>query len=167
MLSVGLWRWLIINITITILDIIHRPVFCLKHNVSETGFCLRLQLQPTQVVPTDRARFYLRRQRRAVSVGSNRVGSTWRPRQNSVSETWNDNEVSLPAPSTKGTSLSDACVLESRTDLLTAIYQYTGTFIDASILASFKIRFSGIWSREVFSKNANRLNKTALRPRRP
>jgi hypothetical protein len=24
-----------------ILDIIHRPVFCLKHFVSETGFCLR------------------------------------------------------------------------------------------------------------------------------
>jgi hypothetical protein len=31
-----------INITITILNIIHRPVFYLKNNVSETGFCLCL-----------------------------------------------------------------------------------------------------------------------------
>jgi hypothetical protein len=31
MLSIGLWRWYI-NITITILDIIHRPVFYLKLN---------------------------------------------------------------------------------------------------------------------------------------
>jgi hypothetical protein len=30
--------------SVTILDIIHRPVFYLKRNVSETGFCLRLQL---------------------------------------------------------------------------------------------------------------------------
>jgi hypothetical protein len=29
-----------INITFTILDIIHRPVSHLKHNVSETRFCL-------------------------------------------------------------------------------------------------------------------------------
>jgi hypothetical protein len=28
-----------ISITITILDIIRRPVFYLKHNVLETGFC--------------------------------------------------------------------------------------------------------------------------------
>jgi hypothetical protein len=40
---VGLWRWYI-NITITILDIIHRPVFYLKHDVSETGFYLRLKV---------------------------------------------------------------------------------------------------------------------------
>jgi hypothetical protein len=31
-----LWRWYL-NITITILDIIHRPVFYLKHDVLETG----------------------------------------------------------------------------------------------------------------------------------
>jgi hypothetical protein len=31
-------------ITITVLDIIHRPVFYLKHNVLQTGFCLRAQL---------------------------------------------------------------------------------------------------------------------------
>jgi hypothetical protein len=44
-------------------DIIHRPVFIQKHvpvyfskhNVSETGFCLRLQLKPIQLGP------YLRR----------------------------------------------------------------------------------------------------------
>jgi hypothetical protein len=34
-LSIGLWRWHI-NTTITILDIIHRPVFYLKH-ISKTG----------------------------------------------------------------------------------------------------------------------------------
>jgi hypothetical protein len=29
--SISLWRWCI-NITVTFLDIIHRPAFCLKHN---------------------------------------------------------------------------------------------------------------------------------------
>jgi hypothetical protein len=53
-LSVGLWRRYI-NITITILDIIDRPAFYLKHNVSETGFCLRLQVKPTQLGPIDTA----------------------------------------------------------------------------------------------------------------
>jgi hypothetical protein len=42
-------------ITITILDIIHRPVFYLKQDFSDTGFCLRLQVEPTQMGPTDRA----------------------------------------------------------------------------------------------------------------
>jgi hypothetical protein len=42
-----MWRWYI-NITITILDIIHRPVLYLKLNVSETGFCLRLRVKLTQ-----------------------------------------------------------------------------------------------------------------------
>jgi hypothetical protein len=45
MLSIGVWRWYI-NITITILDIIHRTVFYLKHGVSETGLCLFLQVEP-------------------------------------------------------------------------------------------------------------------------
>jgi hypothetical protein len=36
-------------ITITILDIIHRPVFYLKYNFSETEFCLRLQVEPTHL----------------------------------------------------------------------------------------------------------------------
>jgi hypothetical protein len=39
MLSIGMCRWYI-NITLTILDIVHRPVFYLKQNVSETGLCL-------------------------------------------------------------------------------------------------------------------------------
>jgi hypothetical protein len=51
------------------LDIIHRPAFylnhCLvymsKHNVSETGFCLLLQVKPTQFGSIDRASHYLYR----------------------------------------------------------------------------------------------------------
>jgi hypothetical protein len=43
-------------------DIIHRLVhFLKKHNVSETGFCLRPQVKPTQLDPIDRASPYLRR----------------------------------------------------------------------------------------------------------
>jgi hypothetical protein len=42
--SIGLCRW---YISITILDIIHLPVFYLKHDFSETGFCLCLQAEPT------------------------------------------------------------------------------------------------------------------------
>jgi hypothetical protein len=42
------------------LDIIHRPVFYLKYNVSETEFCLRLQVEPTELGPMDRASPYLR-----------------------------------------------------------------------------------------------------------
>jgi hypothetical protein len=34
---------LTVVIIIEFVDIIYRPVFYLKHNVSETGFCLRLQ----------------------------------------------------------------------------------------------------------------------------
>jgi hypothetical protein len=37
------------NITITIMNIIHRPVFYLKHDVSETRFCHCLQVEPTQM----------------------------------------------------------------------------------------------------------------------
>jgi hypothetical protein len=33
----------------------HRHVYITKHNVSETGFCLRLEVKPTQLGPTDRA----------------------------------------------------------------------------------------------------------------
>jgi hypothetical protein len=39
------------------LDITHRPVFHLKH-VSETGICLRLQVEPTQLGPFDKASPY-------------------------------------------------------------------------------------------------------------
>jgi hypothetical protein len=33
----------------------HRPVYISKHNVSETGLCLRLHLNPTQLGPIDRS----------------------------------------------------------------------------------------------------------------
>jgi hypothetical protein len=52
MQSISLWRWYI-NITVTTVGITHRPVFYLKHDVSETGFCLRLQVEPTQFSPVD------------------------------------------------------------------------------------------------------------------
>jgi hypothetical protein len=39
-----------------------RPVYFSKHKVSETGFCFRLQVKPTQLDPIDRASPYLRRQ---------------------------------------------------------------------------------------------------------
>jgi hypothetical protein len=58
MLCTGLW-WRYINMTITILGIIHRPVYYLKH-VSETRFCLRLQVETTQIGPIDRASVCLR-----------------------------------------------------------------------------------------------------------
>jgi hypothetical protein len=38
----------------------HRPVYFSKHNVSETGFCLCLQVKPTQLGPIDRTSPYLR-----------------------------------------------------------------------------------------------------------
>jgi hypothetical protein len=38
------------SVTITILDITHRPVFCLKQ-ISESGFCLHLEVEPTQLRP--------------------------------------------------------------------------------------------------------------------
>jgi hypothetical protein len=34
-------------------DIIHRPVYFSKHSVSDTGFCLRLQVKPTKFGPID------------------------------------------------------------------------------------------------------------------
>jgi hypothetical protein len=59
MLPIGLRRSYN-NTTITILDIIHRLAFYLKRNVSETGFCPRLQVEPTQLGLTDRASLRLR-----------------------------------------------------------------------------------------------------------
>jgi hypothetical protein len=38
----------------------NRPVYFSKHNVSETLFCLRLQVKPTQLGPIDRASPYHR-----------------------------------------------------------------------------------------------------------
>jgi hypothetical protein len=37
------------------LDLKRRPVYLSKHNVLETGFCLHLQVKPTQLGPIDRA----------------------------------------------------------------------------------------------------------------
>jgi hypothetical protein len=48
MLSIDLWRWYIIN-TITILDIIYFLGFYLEHNIMETGFCRRAQVEPIQL----------------------------------------------------------------------------------------------------------------------
>jgi hypothetical protein len=54
-----LWWWYI-NIIITVLDIIHHPVFYLKHDVLETGLCLCLQAEPSQLNPIDRPSLHLR-----------------------------------------------------------------------------------------------------------
>jgi hypothetical protein len=59
-----------VTMVFTILDIIHHSVFYLKHNVLETGFCLRLQVEPTQLSPA------------VLSIRPKWVGSTWRRRQN-------------------------------------------------------------------------------------
>jgi hypothetical protein len=59
------------KITITILDIMHRPVFHLKYDISETGFCFCLLVEPTQLDPIDRVSPSFRGQRLALSIGSN------------------------------------------------------------------------------------------------
>jgi hypothetical protein len=77
------------DITITILDVIHCPVYYLKHGISETGFCVCLQVELTEVDLVDRASLYLQmgqKQRIAVSVAPILVGSTWSWRQNPVLE---------------------------------------------------------------------------------
>jgi hypothetical protein len=58
------------------LDIIYRLVFYLKYDISETGFCFRLQVEPTQLDPIGRVNLYWTQLR----------DSIWRPRQNTVSE---------------------------------------------------------------------------------
>jgi hypothetical protein len=45
----------IFNIIFNIPDIVHRPVFYMKHNVSGTGFCLLILLGPIQVGPIHKA----------------------------------------------------------------------------------------------------------------
>jgi hypothetical protein len=44
-----------VNIFLIVLDVIHRPVFYLKRDISESKFCLRFQVETTQVGPIDRA----------------------------------------------------------------------------------------------------------------
>jgi hypothetical protein len=48
------------NIIITILNIIHRLIFYLKHMFFEATLCLLLQVVPTQLSPIDRATLCLR-----------------------------------------------------------------------------------------------------------
>jgi hypothetical protein len=76
------------NINFKILYIIHRSAFYLKHKVSETGFFLRFYVLPTQVGPIGRASPCLRSggQGLALSIGPTWVGSSWRRRQNPISE---------------------------------------------------------------------------------
>jgi hypothetical protein len=70
MLYIGLCRWYI-NVTITILHIIHRRGLYLKHNVSENEFCLQLQGPETDT---------------SSILWTNWVGTTRRQRQNQFSE---------------------------------------------------------------------------------
>jgi hypothetical protein len=51
----------------------HHPVDIPNHNVSDTGFCLRFRVKPTQLIPIDRASPYkqdavLDKQRTTVTV---------------------------------------------------------------------------------------------------
>jgi hypothetical protein len=43
------------NTSVIILDIIDHFVFYFKHDISVTGFCIRLDVEPTQLDPIDRA----------------------------------------------------------------------------------------------------------------
>jgi hypothetical protein len=56
--SKTLCRWYI-STNLMFLDIIHRPVYISKHNVSETVFCLCIHVKPTQLGTIDRANPYL------------------------------------------------------------------------------------------------------------
>jgi hypothetical protein len=58
-------------------DIFNLAVFYFKHDLSETGFCLRLQVEPTQEDLIDIATSRLQSHKLALSSGSNWVGSTW------------------------------------------------------------------------------------------
>jgi hypothetical protein len=50
----------VVHYSITILDIIYRPGFYFKHNVSKTGFCRRLQTKLSYLGPVDGASLCLR-----------------------------------------------------------------------------------------------------------
>jgi hypothetical protein len=58
------------GITFKILGIVHRPVFYLKHDVSETEIRLSLQVERTQLGPIDRVSLCLRTADRIQSVKS-------------------------------------------------------------------------------------------------
>jgi hypothetical protein len=65
---IGLWRWYI-NITITILDIIHRPVFYLKHDVSCRCFKQRNVNKIYRFVRTSQETFPLESNSLMLSIG--------------------------------------------------------------------------------------------------
>jgi hypothetical protein len=44
---------------ITILNVTYRPVFYLKHGISETELC-HFQVEPTRLSPIDRSNLYFR-----------------------------------------------------------------------------------------------------------
>jgi hypothetical protein len=56
------WRFLkdVWCTNIMFLDIIHRPVYISKHNISETGFCLRLEIGTNSIDRAQLSRFYLK-----------------------------------------------------------------------------------------------------------
>jgi hypothetical protein len=80
-------------IAVTILDIIQRLTFYLNHNVTETEFCLRLQLEPTQFNLLQLVS--VRRHILAISIGFNSVGSTRRRTQNPISETLDNARIAI------------------------------------------------------------------------
>jgi hypothetical protein len=60
---------------ITILGIIQRPFFDLRHDVSKTGFCLRFQMGPTHLGPPNRASNCIGTQGLALAIALKSVGS--------------------------------------------------------------------------------------------
>jgi hypothetical protein len=69
MRSIALW-WCYVNITITIMGVIHRPVCYLKHYVSKTGLCLCLQIEPG---PRDIVSLYFRTSTTAGFIKPNQI----------------------------------------------------------------------------------------------
>jgi hypothetical protein len=88
---------------IVFLNIIHRPVLFKKHNSSETGLCLCLHVEPTQLGSIDRSSPCLQTSRPnsysyslsldlwrwelVLWIGPSWVGFTWRCRQHPLSKT--------------------------------------------------------------------------------
>jgi hypothetical protein len=66
-------------------DIIHRPVFYLKHSPSDTGFRLRLQVEPTQLEPTDRFDLLL------LNNSNSNINSTNRAYEANTTQTTDEN----------------------------------------------------------------------------
>jgi hypothetical protein len=79
--STGLWQ-LYIDITITVLATIHSPVFYSKHEVSETEFCLRLQVETAHFSPADWAS--LSPDQNPVSETSCFISKKWRGMKSNI-----------------------------------------------------------------------------------